>query len=410
MKIIILLTSLIFTSVALCASWQEGGMNDPSYFHLQTQKLSKLPLEGRINNIPMTSAHWLHKNGGIAWRYQKNSIQKDLLTKEEALNGADTSFLSPAEKYDLARGDYSFSLTHQEEISQKNYKYEWEGHCHGWVSASLKYSLPKQEVIFVNKDGVTIIFYPQDIMAILSYFEGVKQTPWDYWVIEHKLPWHLQNAKYSQDSEDIWELINSIQNQVLKNAVSSDFKNSESKHVFEQLLLKKVKNYSFTFKTPYVGVKNFKDEEELNDLNAGAVHLVLANTLGLKKQGLVADTDILSPVWNRPISGFQSSIIKKERVLPSSLNKVALRVQFDTKLFYMKEISRPDIVSPQDLPSSINLKYTLELDTKGSIIGGTWEKNSDKVDFLWSPYFSNLGSSDIYFDSKIISELLKSNQ
>ena len=259
---------LSFSSLAFSATWDKGGMNDPSYFKLATSTFDKLPLSGRVKNLPMTSAHWLHKNGGISWQYQIQGKSKPLLTKKEVLRGLDTIELSPAEKYDIARGDYSFSLTKQERISQKNYKYEWEGHCHGWVVASLKYPISKtKNITIINKDGVEIVFYPQDIMAILSYFEGVKQTSWDYWAIEHKIPWYMDSKGFTKDSQRIQELIKSLQNKRLRKKITKLYDKAQQEDNFRKGLMKQVVSYKNDFYTPYIGIKNKKDERNETKMN-----------------------------------------------------------------------------------------------------------------------------------------------
>lgn len=401
--------SLIFTILILntgeASVWEKNGMNDPSFFNLTTQKFQRLPKTGFSKNRVLSSSHWLHKNGGISFRWQTNLKQYEFLKRKDLQNGFPIKDLSPAEKYDLLRGDYNFSLARQERISSVNYKYEWEGHCHGWVSAGLKYSIPTEPVTLKNKDGIEILFYPQDIMAILSYFEGVRQTPWDFWVVEHKLPWLLENVKFEKNLARIVSIINSIQDKDLREDVLRKYSQSTNKKVFQEYLLEFVSKFNLSFYSPYVGVKNNKDIPESNDLNPGALHLVLANSLGLKRRGVVADTDILSPVWNRPIVGYETTILDDYRG-GRSIGQNLRRLKIETVIHVVKE--RTFSQNSKDKKDLINmkLKYFLDLNQNGDIIGGEWLKGSEKVDFIWSPYFSTIEISDVYYNSELISALL----
>ncbi len=397
-KALFTITVILFSfyTTAKEGIWKKGGMNDPSFFNLKEKSLNNLPLKGSLNYIPMTSTHWLHQFGGISYNYHRKS-PTEFLTKKQLLKKKMISNLSPAEKYDILRGDYNYTMTKQERLSQKNYKNPWEGHCHGWVVAALRFKLPTKEKTLINKDGIKILFYPQDIMAIYSYFEGMKQTPWDYWVIDHKLPWHFEKYGFEKDSPKTKSLISSIQFSPLKEAILNEYRITKDHSSFKTILSNRSKNYNLPFYTPYLGLKNDLDKHINNDPNPGALHLVLANHLGIEKKGLAADTDPFKPVWNRPLYGYESKITK----VISKKEK-----EFETKLFYIKEIDHPQEKIKNHNIQEMILKYTLYLNDNGQIIGGLWKKDSDRVDFVWSPHFSNVNHVDMFYDESLLDKLI----
>lgn len=389
---------LLFLTLFLSFSfkWKDKGMNDPTYFNLQTLDYKNLSKSASLSFVPVTSTHWLHQAGGIARRYQsKNPTEYNILSKEEVFKSSDLSMLSPAEKYDLLLGNYDFPLTKQERVSMKNYKNPWEGHCHGWGVVSLSYDIPNEAVTLKNSDGLKIIFEPQDVIAILSYFEGMKQTPWDYWVIDHKLPSYLDKYKDHIDKNRVNEMLNSLQSKALR-AKLVKTKDLRAK------LIEETKKYKLDFYSPYVGVINKQMSHQDNDPNPAAMHLVLTNTIGhkdkSKRRGLIADTDPFKPVWNRPLFGYAYKELSSQKKGEMTYKKIEMSVSF------IKELTDPKAGSI-DRKAAISKKimnYTLVLNKTGEIIGGTWAKGSDRFDFFWSPFYNQNArlSTDKFYQKK----------
>jgi inner membrane protein len=80
--------------------------------------------------------------------------------------------LSPAEKYDLASGDYSFlgtrsvlAITHNA-VEWPRY---WYGICNGMAAAANSYEEPYRSVEVINPNGFKIRFHPNDVKALLGY-------------------------------------------------------------------------------------------------------------------------------------------------------------------------------------------------------------------------------------------------
>jgi hypothetical protein len=93
----------------------KGQYNDPKFF-LKNRVLSLNFYEAKQrdhfrrskNSNPIITAHWFYKFGGIAFRYQMNQSHYPILKKSD-LKKTEIMTLSPAEKYEIARGDYNFS-------------------------------------------------------------------------------------------------------------------------------------------------------------------------------------------------------------------------------------------------------------------------------------------------------------
>lgn len=130
------------------------------------------------------------------------------------------------------------------------------------------------------------------------------------------------------------------------------------------------------------GVRGCKD-----DLNAGAFHIVIANKLGLQKEGFMMDVDRYSEVWNQPVTGFKSVILNHDLRPSKSAAKNAIReIRVATQLFYVDE-SDPTWETVHGTKNQVitkrDLQYRLELDSQGKIVGGEWESD-ERPDFLWN--------------------------
>ncbi|MBS1958764.1 MAG: hypothetical protein JST80_04755 [Bdellovibrionales bacterium] len=116
-----------------------------------------------------------------------------------------------------------------------------------------------------------------------------------------------------------------------------------------------------------------------SDINPGALHVILANQIGLKKQGFVVERDPGNQIWNQPAYGFKFEIVGSS----------AHGVQVHGFLFYADELEKsewePVVGTPKFVEGKLELDYTLDLDGSGRIIGGSWLRDSDRPDFVWLP-------------------------
>jgi len=124
-----------------------------------------------------------------------------------------------------------------------------------------------------------------------------------------------------------------------------------------------------------------------NDLNAGAFHIVIANKLGLLKEGFLMDVERFREVWNQPVVGFESKIIDANLPPSKKAAKNAVReIRFQTTLFYIDEAeSTWNVVhgTKDQLTEKKVYQYRVEINSQNKIIGGEWESD-DRPDFLWN--------------------------
>jgi hypothetical protein len=124
-----------------------------------------------------------------------------------------------------------------------------------------------------------------------------------------------------------------------------------------------------------------------DDLNAGAFHIVIANKLGLEKQGFLMDVDRFKEVWNQPVVGFKSTVLEDNlRPRGGAAERAVREVRIKTELFYVDESNptwEPVHGTKDQKIGRRDFQYRLELDVHGNIVGGDWESR-ERPDFLWN--------------------------
>jgi hypothetical protein len=306
-------------------------------------KLSQLPKQGRLDVSGWSDTYWPSYESGIAHRWNADDPQDfnyTMLTKIQLLNATKDQLrqLSPAEKFDIYTRRYDYPTVRSEWSRTSADDPTWEGICHGWSPAALAYKQPNPAEL-TNPDGITIPFGSSDVKALLSYYVG----------------------QYDSNSE-----------------------------------------------TKFVGLRcdidlddhpENSEDEECFDMDPGAWHVLVANQIGLMKQGFVIDRVRDQQVWNQPFDGFQSNFTKLHLPRENCTEGTAKSVHVKTTISYSKEVA--PAWDPED-PYVVDepYEYYLDLDKKGNIIGGgqvTWRR----TDFAWSQspnkfygYFAKL--QDIY--------------
>ncbi len=166
--------------------------NDPALFEkmLDTNfnyTLSQLPVSGEVpkDRMPWSDQYWASQAGGIAIRWYKGQAQLPgnvggvwnykLFSKEElkTMSQEQIKMLSPAEKYDIFMGDYTYPTVQIEKNRTNKDMKEWEGICHGWIQAAIHHPEPNP-VTVTNADGITIPFATSDINGLISHYYGVR--------------------------------------------------------------------------------------------------------------------------------------------------------------------------------------------------------------------------------------------
>lgn len=334
-------------------------INDPS--EMQTvykMQLGELPTDGIIDVMPWSDSYWPSREAGIASRWNSGQQVDHFkykpypLRKLRKMSREELSELSPAEKYDIFVGNYDYDLVKYERQRTSPDDEGWFGLCHGWAPASLNFIEPAP-INLINGDGIAIPFGSSDIKALLTFVEQFSETE------------GLAQSLGGRCDIDI-------------------------------------SKYPERATNP-----------ECRDVNPGSLHIVLANQIGLLKQGFVADVYRDIQVWNQPIFGFTSRIVATSTdVYASAAPGTASIATVETTIRYILE-KGPDwerlpVAEYPDQVKERFLKYTLELDADGKIIGGEWVEG-ERPDFLWKqekPTFSG------YFEQlkTIYEESIKANQ
>lgn len=259
--------------------------------------------------------------------------------------------LSPAEKYDLAVGDDTFSLTEwvwrkgRITFEEKGKVDSWLGFCHGWAGAShMLVHVPNQPIIVTSPKNIPVTFYPHDIKAL------------------HALLWANASPK-----------------------------------------TKFVGNRCHTPNPPKTRFGRVIDRACF-DTNPATWHLSLVNQMGLNRRSFVMDSTFDYQVWNFPLSGYRYRYfnpLTRQDVAKLSLAAIPIQ-KYKSDPFrefrsprakyvvgvYM-DVTHLDAVSPSrklvidNAYKTIRLVYDLELDEAMNIVGGEWFSNAHP-DFIWT--------------------------
>lgn len=182
MKIIISVYLMLLSFVSLAApeelakkTWDY--QNNPYRINKNFEAhLNKLPLKGDLaqSKLGWPGYHWSLNQAMIANRWQiknSNNFKYDTysLATLRKMSSEQINKLSPAEKYDILMGDYSYpTVSFARGASSKN-SAEWKGICHGVSPAGLHHKEPTA-VTLKSTDGIEITFYSSDVKALLAFY------------------------------------------------------------------------------------------------------------------------------------------------------------------------------------------------------------------------------------------------
>ncbi len=302
----------------------------------------------------------------LDWTVYQTAIEKnpmDSILKNG--NVSEIDLLSPSEKYDLLTGSDG-ALTQamwaqtEEAASQGERNPEtgkgkvetWMGICHGWSPASYMFPRPTGIVKVKAADGKTnLIFYPADIKALASLLWAQTRTPTKF----------IGGRCNEKDTE-----------------------------------IKKDANGRVLSANCF-------------DTNPMTWHLSIVNQIGLAKRSFVMDATYDYEVWNQPVYGYsytyfnpqtgkETNNLKTATVAWKSFTKDKFRkyrknpsiativgVAMDVTYVVEMQPTHDKTNNPaDDGHKTVRYLYDLELDAKGTIVGGEWYGNMHP-DFLWTP-------------------------
>jgi len=375
---------------AFAEKWNRS--NNPDFFNVIIGKsveknFQKLPLKASIKDdrYGWSESYWPSYLGGIAYRWNHpfpNPFAYEFHTKEELLQMSEDQLaqLSPAELYDIAMGDYSYKLTKKVLNKYSPDDLWWEGICHGWALAALHYPEPDKTSL-INKDGIRVSFGSSDVKALVSMHDAFNSRGF-----------------YVRVGDRC-----AAEGKVVGEGSEEDFNQTPS--------------------------PQDASKPACRDVNPGAFHIVLGSLIGIHSKGFVADVDRYNDVWNQPVTGYESEIIKSLPLSKTDLkNGVSKKIQIKTKMIYGEELQfftqsaldegEINFVSKEPVTGTIaqafkakNYEYILELSSSDSIMGGEWISET-RPDMIWmktKDYSFNSSSLPLEGLNKIYKPVVRSN-
>lgn len=289
-----------------------------------------LPLSGDMSSAGLgwPGYFWAKQKAGITQRWQVEQKRRSEHFKYDVssvyqlknMTQAQRDLLSPAEKYDIFMGNYSYPTVEKVRNATSPRDNDWSGICHGVSPAGLHHKEPAVKAI-TNKDGITITFFSSDLKALVAYY-------------------------YAKVSD------------------------SGITQIGKRCFLGK--------RMPFRG-------KGCNDVNPAALHIIMANRLGITKNGFIADIDRFKQVWNHVAVKFESKVLKYTKAQSGSAPGTYRSVQIESVVHYTGgvEPKKLPILGTENAKWDLKTyKYTLDLDVKGKIIGGSWD-SKQRPDFLW---------------------------
>ena len=379
-----LLVSLLIPQLLFARTTQYDkmvGVNSPwRFLKNYSIKFDELPTEGSLADKPWSGDYWADFLGGTTYRWyplpkskqdKKNPVRfgYSLPTPEE-IKKMDLRTLSPAEKYDLYMGDSNWTITKQERERtgvlktikgtssyDPSFKVEgWWGLCHAWAPATVLYKNPAP-ITLKNPQGIKIPFGASDIKALLSLHM-------------HTVP--ERSSEYTFLGDRCFTDLKSIFGKWAK------FWNTHSPGADEAALRElQIKARE--------GLENeLKGLKECNDMNPGAFHVALGNSIGHNKDGFVMDKDRGAETWNQGVYGYKVKILKtrneKVKDKPFTVHSIENTVTWVTEIGHSWKKVKGGIGL-----TTTKYIYDLYLDENGNIKGGKWltQDLMDRPDIIW---------------------------
>lgn len=313
--------------------------NDPRLMANQyIVNMGALPTSGEAASATWSDFYWPSRKGGLANRWATNmggnpwSYGLFSFNNLQRMSPQQIAALSPAEKYDILKGDQNYSLTNYERRRNSPTQPAWAGLCHGWAAATINFPAEPGPVTLRSAAGIDVPFGAADVKGLLALVQQYRRGASDFIGIGQR----CNGLGFS----------------------GSPFAN-------------------FT-------------QPECRDVNAGAFHIILTNYLGLQRQAFVADIAESAEVWNFPMNAFYTRIEGLQPYYRNAAPGTAQILRVSTNVRYAA-VGNPQWRRTGMQSGQVSYRYTLELDRAGNIIGGEWLQ-ARRPDFLWlqaPPVFSD---------------------
>lgn len=330
--------SALTAAISLNASakgWDAGSSNDPFTFAPDLNPfLGGMPKKAEVPTKPWSGPFWANGKGGIAYRWQTDTTpwnytpptKAELLAKNDDQLQAFVKTLSPAEKFDILRGDFEYRTLHSAlDYIDGSGKASWRGICNGYTLAAshLIEPTPMDLTAVIDGRAVKIPFGSSDFKALASY--------------------------YYEDQ-----------------AVGMTGNVTGTRRLGIQCR----------------DAKLFRPAECRKDLNAGTFHIAVTNQISMG-QPIFADVWRGRQVWQHPIYAYSYDTVGERSPRGGAAPGTKREVQVKMKIS-MGDYTDAAWEAGQQKTKTRTLRYWLELDENDQIIGGDWVWiGSGAVDYLW---------------------------
>ncbi len=278
-------------------------------------KIDQLPQTGEAKDPLWSDYYWASHKGGVAYRWMTDTdgfrYSLNDLASLRQLSDRELSQLSPAEKYDLYRGDLSYSLVMSERRRTSPSEPRWTGLCDGWAAATLHFKEPKP-VNLRSSLGFDIPFGAADVKALLALGQ--------------------------------------------RNAAGANV----------AILGRRCSNG---------GTYSWHGERECRDVNAGSFHIALTNMLGVRREGLIFDAGRNGEIWNYPIASYSVRSLGEVPLYRHAAEGTVRILSVETTIQYVGGSDPSWNATGRGETTEMSLRYTVELDSQNNIIGGEWNQS-----------------------------------
>jgi hypothetical protein len=407
--------------------------------------------EGQTGNLPIkpwSDSYWPYYKKDVAWRYisaQTFDAVDDQV--DDAKDHQDDPTLSPAEKYDLIADD-DFALTrnawdafekYHDQFGGRLDQWDWMGICNGWSPASLALPTPKAAVVTKPDGGKPVIFFPGDLRALASKSYDLNQTTHGTDMIGSRCSEASAAVTRDRDGRPVDGVLTatgesfyilqdlSLTAGALEVAtdpvapspfwVAAPGPMAELDGDLEVYIYGDRDTLAADLTAHTLGAHARGDKTHIElykacrDVNPASVHAALVQLMAgtaPAKGSFVVQLSRFKQVWNYPLWGFTSVLGAPWPVASEPPAKRAFRspaavwIQpVTSRLVYASEVD-PAVDYPDDDKAPLDwaaaragsdryhlfdLKYTLEIDAAGYVVGGEWDESAsgdiNAIDFFW---------------------------
>ena len=319
-------------------------------------------------------------DGGVV-RIEDGKITKDAQGEEEGWSFPINS-LSPMDKF--AVSEYLSGNTHPNPFYLSAWEIlnsynpggeDWWGHCNGWAAAAILTHEPREEKV-VTAGNTDITFSTADLKGLLTESHYSTQSI-------------FYGERYNGEDDDVSDLTPAHFHKL----ITFYLKEQGVPFVFDTTATEAV--WNFPVWEAYVMMETI---EEIND---GTLNV---NTATMEELAAVLDQFDTRTAWEivthrDDYGAFQTmddllfvdtyDADTMASLLRTDVRTKKLNVTTDLR-FTTDSVDEDHIDVDIDAPEYFveTLHYTLELDEKGNIIGGTWEDETEHPDFAWVPYLN----------------------